>query len=91
MAISKERINELVEELKQHRDELKVKMHLAKADAKDEWEKLEKRMEALEAKLEAKKESFGDVVEDASDNVEAALELAAEELKKGYQQIRKMF
>lgn len=90
MAASKDYFASLVEDLKQHRDELKLKMHLAKADAQDEWEKLEQRLEGLEAKFDARKEAVEEVVDEASDNVEAALELAAEEIKKGYARLRKM-
>ena len=41
------------EPLKQQRDELRVRLHLGKADAKDEWARLETQWEALRPKLEA--------------------------------------
>ena len=41
--VDKNDINEVFENLKQQRDEIRVKMHLAAADAKDEWEALEKK------------------------------------------------
>ena len=46
----KKRINEMLYELQQERDELKVKLRLAKMQAGDEWEKLEDQLEKLEAK-----------------------------------------
>ncbi len=37
--------DELLEELKQKRDELRLQMHLASKGIKDEWEDLEEKME----------------------------------------------
>lgn len=91
MAALQENMNKLVEELKQQRDELKLKMHLGKAEAKEEWEKLEQQLEGLEEKLDAKKGALSEVVDEASDNVEAALEMAADEIKKGYARLRDLF
>ena len=74
MADAKEQITKAAEQLKQQRDELRVKLHLAKADAKDEW-----------AKLEAAREEAGKTAE----SVGSALSLAMEELKKGYERLKK--
>jgi hypothetical protein len=73
--------------LKQERDELALKMHLGKKDAADEWEKLEAKWnEIRETKMPPAKEA----AKEAARGVGAALELAAEELKKGYEKIRKL-
>jgi seryl-tRNA synthetase len=85
MSDAKERIVNAVEQLKRQRDELRVKLHLAKADAKDEWAKLEKQWEELKPRLEAAREEAGKTAE----SVGAALNLALEELKKGYDRLRK--
>ncbi|ARA92675.1 hypothetical protein AWN76_005515 [Rhodothermaceae bacterium RA] len=90
MALTRADLDKLVQDLKQRRDELRVKMSLARAEARDEWEKLEQKWEELEAKLEAKADKLEDVAEETTENLEAALELAAEELKKGYARIRAM-
>lgn len=90
MARTKADLNEMVQDLKQRRDELRVKMNLAKAEARDEWEKLERKWDDFEAKFEAKADKIEDVAEDTSENLEAAFEMAADELKKGYARIRKM-
>ncbi len=37
----KEQVTNALEHFKQQRDELQVQLHLAKADAKDEWVRLE--------------------------------------------------
>jgi len=84
MSDAKERITKAAEQLKQQRDELRVKLHLAKADAKDEWARLEKQWEAMKPKLEAGREEAGKTAE----SVGAALSLAMEELKKGYERLR---
>ncbi len=45
---SKNTLSELLEHLKQERDELRVKVHLAKMDAEDEWRSIEERWEDFE-------------------------------------------
>jgi hypothetical protein len=47
MTDAKEQITKAAEHLKQQRDELWVKLHLAKAEAKDEWTRLEKQWEEM--------------------------------------------
>ena len=84
MGDAKEQITKAAEHLKQQRDELRVKLHLAKAEAKDEWARLEKQWEEMKPKLEAAKEEAGKTAE----SVGTALGLAVEELKKGYERLR---
>jgi hypothetical protein len=84
MGDAKEQITKAAEHLKQQRDELRVKLHLAKAEAKDEWARLEKQWEEMRPKLEAAKEEAGKTAE----SVGTALGLAVEELKKGYERLR---
>ena len=85
MADAKEQITKAAEQLKQQRDQLRVKLHLAKADAKGEWARLEKQWEEMRPKLDAAGEEAGKTAE----SVGAALSLAMEELKKGYERLRK--
>lgn len=84
---AKHRWDEVVAKLKQERDELALKMHLGKKEAAAEWEK-------LEAKWHEITTGSTPPVEDAADEstvgVGLALELAAEELNKGYEKIRKL-
>jgi len=77
-------LDRLAEELRRQRDELKVKIHLAKADARDQWEALEKKWEHLRGRLGV----VGEEAEEAGKDVLAALDSVAEELKKGYERIR---
>jgi chromosome segregation ATPase len=84
MADVKEQITNALEHFKQQRDELQVQLHLAKADAKDEWARLEQQWEETKPKLEAAREEAGKTAE----SVGAALSLAIDELKKGYERLR---
>lgn len=72
-------LDDLFEELKQKRDELRVQMHLASKDLKDEWDQFEGKWDEFsrKANLEATGEGLGD-----------AMEKLGQELKLGYQRIR---
>lgn len=75
--------DELLEGLRQQRDLLKLKMHLARAELRDEWEELEKQWQHLTAKsAEARRDA-----QDVQKNVFAAARLVAEELRRGYERI----
>ena len=79
-------LQELIEALKRQRDELALKIHLGAAEAKDEWARLEKKL----AELNAQSKPIQGAVGETARNVGSALELAAEEIKKGYDRIRKI-
>jgi len=82
--MQKGELDRLVAALQTQRDELLVRMHLAKADAKDEWEKLEKKWDHLRGKLDV----VGHEAKDAGQDVLAAARLVAHELREGYQRVR---
>ena len=84
--VKKEDVKKVVETLKQQRDELKVKIHLAKAEAGDEWEKAEKKWEQLKTKTRM----LGTEAGDASKDIGAAAKQLAKEIKHGYDRIRKL-
>ncbi|MBT8443302.1 MAG: hypothetical protein KJO13_01065, partial [Gammaproteobacteria bacterium] len=75
----------LKEDLRQARDELRVQMHLAKADARDEWEKLEPKWDEFEERLD----KLEDAAEDTAEDVGKALSSLGDEIKNGYERIRK--
>ena len=77
-------IEELLAQLKQERDELNVKLHLAKVEARDQWEVAEKQWYAFQHKSE---KVLGEV-DHTGDEVKQALTLLADELKDGYRRIR---
>ena len=85
MSNSKSTLDELISGLKQERDELKLQMHLASMEAKDEYERLSGKCDELADQTEPLK----DAVEDTAENVFAALGLVADELKIGFQRVRK--
>ena len=80
-----DRLEEIVGKLKTERDELRVQLHLLAAEAKDEWEEVEKRWEHLESRMKR----VGDAAADAGDDVAAAGKQLAEEIGSAYQRIRK--
>jgi hypothetical protein len=80
----KDDMSETVERLRKERDQLRVKVHLASMEVRDEWEELEEIWE----QFTAKNRHFYKEVEPALGDVRAALSQLAEELKAGYQKIR---
>lgn len=83
--MSNETWKELWERIKTERDELRVRMHLARADLKDEWEEVEKKWESAQDRLE---EAFEDAGE-AAREVQATLKIVGEEIADTYSRIRK--
>ena len=80
--------------IKRQRDELKLKMHLAQADAKDEWTKLESKWKQVEQRAEpltgAVKESAEAAGEHAKKVTGATLDVVMRELNDGYTKLRKL-
>lgn len=72
--------DDLIDDLKQKRDELRVQMNLASRELKEEWEELEGRSRDFLARAE---------IERTGEGISDALGELGEELKKGYQRIRK--
>lgn len=73
--------------IEQLRDEIKLKAHLGKAEAAEELEKLDKKWNSFLDQYKPVAEEAGK----AAGNAGAALGLAADELKAGYERIRKLF
>lgn len=80
----KSEYSEILEKLKYERDEINLQMHLAKAEAREEWDKLEKKWNHFQGKAA----TVGDAASEASKDIGAATRVLAEELKHGYQHIR---
>ena len=87
MAEMPEEMSKLQEALLQQRDELRVRLHLAKADARDEWEELERKWADAQSKFSQLQKTGGESME----NIEAAVRLLGEEILKGYERIRRLF
>ena len=82
-----ERIQQMLEDLKRERDELRVKISLAKLEASAEWQELERKLE----KLEARAREVGGATADASKDIGAAARLLGEEIRKGLKSVAKRF
>lgn len=82
-----DKLKSLLERLETERDELKVKLGLAKLEARDEWQELEDKIQGLRGRLGRLKGEAGD----AGSDVGAAFELVADEVKQGFDRIRKLF
>ena len=72
--------DDLTDDLKKQRDELRVRLNLASKEVKDEWEELEVKMQKFSTEAELAK---------TGSEISAALGLLGDELKLGYQRIRK--
>ncbi|MFP5355416.1 MAG: hypothetical protein ACLGIK_09740 [Gemmatimonadota bacterium] len=88
----RQKVQQLMTELEQERDELRLKMHLAKADAKDELAKLDAQLDVKLGELKAKVASYdkdgdGSVMDDMED---AARKMAGE-LQDGFRKFRERF
>ena len=71
--------DDLVADLKQKRDELRLKIHLASKEAQEEWEELEEKMQEFSSRAELAKTSEG---------IGDALGKVGQELKLGYKRVR---
>ena len=81
--VMNERIEALMEKLAQERDELKLKMHLAKSDARDEFDKLEGRWQSLKAKMDQASEEAAEVSEPIKESARDLMN----EIRDGYRRI----
>jgi uncharacterized coiled-coil DUF342 family protein len=84
MGYTKDDLKKTVDALTRQRDELNVKMHLAKAEVRDEWDKLETKWEEVQGKIATVREE----AEKTTETVTTATGLLADEIKKGYERIK---
>ncbi|MCK4564102.1 MAG: hypothetical protein KAU94_05475 [Verrucomicrobia bacterium] len=89
-------VTEILKALKKQRDEIAVQVNLGKAEAKDEWKKLETKFETLTSDAKQRTQPLSGAVEDAAGSAgsqakkvtNAALDLAAKELLDGYTKLK---
>ena len=79
-------IDELFEELKQKRDELRVQIHLASKEVKEEWDELEEKMDEFSGK--AKQFAEDAELKKTGAGLGEALGSLGHELKRGYERVR---
>ena len=78
-------ISELISDLKQQRDEIRVRLHLGGQELKEEWEKLDDKLNELSHRYDPLK----DAVEETAEDVWESLRLIGSEIKDGFNRIRK--
>ncbi len=86
MTEPKSKLDELLERLARERADIALKIHLGKAEARKEWENLERRFTELKHRAEPIRHEAGRT----ADGVGAALRQAVDEIGRGYRRIRKM-
>jgi len=70
---------QLLEDVKKARDEIRLQLHLASMEAKDEWDELEHKWDRFSAKAD---------METSYEGVSDALSGLGEELKQAYRRFR---
>lgn len=78
-------LQEVITSLKQQRDELALKMHLAEAEAKEEFESAADKLDQLTSEYDPLK----DAVAESAGNVSESLKLVADEVLSSFDRIRK--
>lgn len=86
MSEHEEKLKSLLQRLEQERDELKVKLGLAKLEAREEWQELEGKIQGLRGRLKVLKDEAGE----AGSDVGAAFDMMADEVKEGFARLRKL-
>ena len=72
------------ESLKRARDELRVQIHLAKADARDLWDRTERKLEQVEGKVRLVSKGAEEPLQDVAEAARGLLR----EIREGYRRIR---
>ncbi len=72
-------VKALVDELKQTRDEVKLKIHLGSKELQDEWNELEGKWDDFEAKAK---------LGDSAENIGEATSMLGDELSKAFKKIK---
>jgi hypothetical protein len=76
---------QVLTDLERERDELKLRIHLAKAEGRDEWARIDKKLDELRFRASA----AGTEAKDAMDDVGEAAKKLADEIKAGLDRVRK--
>jgi hypothetical protein len=85
------RWDEIVKGLEQERDELRVKLHLAKSDAKDEMAKLDVKLDELRAKVAAFDKEGDGYLDDIRNAARDVAGDVANEVREGFEKLKRMF
>jgi hypothetical protein len=83
MSDRKSLLGDILSGLKQQRDELALRAHLGKAEAKDQWDQVRQQLNQLTTEYEPLK----NVAEETTEGVISGLELTAAEVKRGLDRV----
>jgi hypothetical protein len=75
-----------LDSLRAARDELRVQIHLGAAEAREAWEKTEKGWNHLEGRLKV----LGEATQESLEDIGGAVEMLADEIRRGYKHVRKL-
>lgn len=79
------RLQEVLADLERERDELRLKLHLAKADGRDELARVEEKL----AELRLRAGAAGSEAREAMDDINQAASRLADEIREGFSRVRK--
>lgn len=82
----KQKYNDVLENLKKERDEVKVKVHLASLEVQEEWQEIEEKWDKFKFKLGQLQKEAGKTAHEIGD----ALELLGKEIKEGYRRFKRL-
>ncbi|RME35055.1 MAG: hypothetical protein D6786_03090 [Gammaproteobacteria bacterium] len=74
-------LDKLLEKVKEERDELRVRMHLASLELKEEWDRIEKQWQQFESRTEG-------ALREATESASEAANRLGEELRETYRSFR---
>lgn len=80
------KLDSLLQRLETERQELQLKLGLAKLEARDEWKDMEEKLDRLRGRIKVLRGE----AQEASGDVGAALDTLADEIKEGFARIRKL-
>lgn len=83
----KAKLQDVLADLERERDELKLKLHLAKAEGRDELARMEEKI----AELRFRAGAAGTEARDAMDGINEAASRLADEIREGFARVRKTF
>ncbi len=88
---TKDKVNTILEELAQERDELRVRAKLASMELKDEWEQAEEQFRHLKTRAKSAGQHLSEVADEAGDageDVWEATKLLAEQVGVAFRRVR---
>ncbi|MGQ0646502.1 MAG: hypothetical protein ACT4P7_02965 [Gemmatimonadaceae bacterium] len=80
-------LREAITRLEQERDELRLQVHFAKAEARDELARLDEQL----AELKGRASRIDDEGRDALEDIGGAARALADEIRAGFERVRKLF